>query len=314
MSILLDLKFDAPNIKQAFVKALPGKTIIERARDKDADLSDVRYAVVWKAERGILARLPKLEVIFSGGAGVDHVFSDPDLPDSIPIARFVDPDLTGRMSEWVVLQCLMHLRQQRAYDEAQRHRKWLPLPQKVASDIRVGLMGLGALGLDAALKLKIMGFKVHGWSRSLKSIEGIETFAGPDGMDEFLGQSDMLVSLLPLTPETSGMINRTLLKKLSRKGAIRPVLINAGRGGSQIDADIVGCLQDGTLGGVSLDVFEREPLDENSPLWDFDNAILTPHVAAESSIPALARHVASQIARYENGKSLDNLVDGKRGY
>ncbi len=316
MTILLDLKFETRKIETHFEAAMPGRRILNWVDEKatSPDLSHVRYAVVWQADAGLLARLPKLEVIFSGGAGVDHVFKDPQLPRDRPIVRFVDPDLTNRMSEWVVLQCLMHLRQQRTYDGYQKEHRWQGLAQPIASDIRIGLMGLGELGLDAAQKLKNIGFRVHGWSRSAKTIEGIETFAGQEGMAEFLARTDMLVALLPLTPETTSILNRDLIVKLSQDGVMKPVLINGGRGGSQVETDIIAALEDGTLGGVSLDVFEHEPLVADSPLWGFDNAILTPHVAAESSIPALARYVAKQITRYESGKVLNNSVDVDRGY
>jgi len=316
MTILLDLKFETRKIESHFEAAMPGRTILNWVDEKASkpDLSNVRYAVVWQPDAGLLASLPNLQVIFSGGAGVDHIFKDPQLPKDKPIVRFVDPDLTNRMSEWVVLQCLMHLRQQRTYDGFQREHNWLGLSQPIASDIRVGLMGLGELGLDAARKLKNIGFRVHGWSRSTKTIEDIETFAGHNGMEPFLAKTDMLVALLPLTPETTGILNRSLIEKLPQDGVMKPVLINGGRGGSQVEADIILCLKDGTLGGVSLDVFEREPLASDSPLWDFDNAILTPHVAAESSIPALASYVANQIARHESGKVLNNSVDFNRGY
>lgn len=316
MTVLLDLKFETRKIESHFEAAMPGRTILNWADEKASkpDLSDIRYAVVWQPDAGLLASLPKLEVIFSGGAGVDHIFKDPHLPRDKPIVRFVDPNLTNRMSEWVMLQCLMHLRQQRTYDGFQKEHKWRGLAQPIASDIRVGLMGLGELGLDAAQKLKNIGFKVHGWSRSAKTIEGIETFSGHDGMEPFLAQTDMLVALLPLTPETTGILNRGLIEKLPQDGIMKPVLINAGRGGSQVEVDIISCLEDGTLGGVSLDVFEQEPLAADSPLWNFENAILTPHVAAESSIPALALYVAKQIDRYESGKTLSNIVDVNRGY
>ncbi len=282
--------------------------------ERNGDLAKIRYAIVWKHDHGLLVNLPNLEVIFSAGAGVDHVFDDPQLPKDTPIVRFVDPDLTNRMSEWVVLQCLMHLRQQRAYDQNQRQHKWLELPQPIASEIRVGIMGLGELGLDAAMKLKTIGFQVHGWSRSEKIIDGIQTFYGDGERDKFLAQTDILVALLPLTPETRNILNHELIEKLPRSGAIKPVIINAGRGGSQMEADIINGLENGTLGGVSLDVFESEPLLSNSRLWDFENAILTPHVAATSSIPALAKYVAGQIKKHEAGGNLDNIVELDRGY
>ncbi len=316
MALLLDINFDGRNKFGEFHKEMPDERVIHWQKEKDhnPDLSSVRYAVVWKPQPGLLASLPDLRVIFSAGAGVDHIFEDPKLPKDIPLVRFVDPDLTNRMSEWVVLQCLMHLRQQRKYDRNQFKHHWQELDQPIASDVRIGMMGLGELGCNAAEKLNVMGFQVNGWSRSKKYVEGVQCFSGEGGFDAFLGQSDILVCLLPLTDRTTGILNAGLIKRLPQNGAIRPVIINAGRGGSQVEADIIEALQNGMLGGVSLDVFETEPLADDSPLWDFENAIITPHVAATSNISALAKYVAGQITRYESTGKLNNLVDMARGY
>ena len=316
MSLLLDIKFDNPQETDIFIKALPDMNIIDWRAEKHnkPDLSSVRYALVWKPDEGLLAGLPNLEVIFSAGAGVDHIFEDRKLPKNKPIVRFVDPDLRDRMSEWIVLQCLMHLRQQRSYDQYQKSHSWVELSQPIASEVRIGVMGLGKLGLDAALKLKTMGFQVHGWSRSEKNIEGVQSYWGTEGLDAFLGVSDMLVNLLPLTKETAGILNTELFEKLPKNAVMRPVVINAGRGGSQVEADIIKALESGLLGGVSLDVFENEPLSKDSLLWDIDNAILTPHIAAISSMPALAAYTIGMIKRYENNGRLDNLIDQLRGY
>ena len=314
MAVLLDIKFEDTQGIEYFSKLIDAHTIIDWHGDKGFDRAEIQYAVVWKPETGLLASLPNLKVIYSAGAGVDHIFADQELPKDIPIVRFVDPDLRDRMSEWVVLQCLMHLRQQRAYDKNQRSRNWIELPQPIASEIRVGIMGLGILGLDAAIKLKMMGFQVSGWSRSAKNIEGVDTFAGKDSFGTFLGQADILVNLLPLTDETAGILCNELFDQLPQNGAMKPVIVNAGRGGSQIEADIVEALKSGKLGGVSLDVFQSEPLSKDSPLWTIDNATLTPHVAAVSSLAALASYVAQSIAAYEDNGNLNNLVELERGY
>ena len=316
MSLLLDIKFDDPQETEIFIKALPDMKIIDWRAEKHnkSDLSSVRYALVWKPDEGLLASLPNLEVIFSAGAGVDHIFEDKKLPKNIPIVRFVDPDLRDRMSEWIMLQCLMHLRQQRTYDRNQKSHSWVELSQPIASEVRVGVMGLGELGHDAALKLKTMGFQVHGWSRSKKNIDGVQSYWGADDLDAFLGVSDILVNLLSLTKETAGILSTELFEKLPKDAVMKPAVINAGRGGSQVEADIVKALESGLLGGVSLDVFEAEPLSKESRLWDIDNAILTPHIAAVSSMPALAAYTIGMIKNYESGERLDNLVDQLRGY
>jgi len=316
-SILLNIKWDGLAKKSAFEAALPDRKFINLADGlpTSEELANVKYAVVWKPEHGFLAKLPNLEVIFSLGAGVDHVLEDPDLPD-LPLVRFVDANLTGRMVEWVVLQVLMHLRHQRSYDRFQRNSRWNEIfPQPSAVQLTVGIMGFGELGQASARGLLPLGFNVCGWSRSQKKMDGVESFHGEEGLEEFLAKTDILVSLLPYTEATHGILNRDLISKLSRKGPFgAPVLINGGRGGSQVEEDIISCLLDGTLHGVSLDVFEVEPLPEESPLWKFDNAILTPHMAAVSDPAALAEHVATQVTRYESGEELEHLVDRTRGY
>lgn len=279
------------------------------------DPAAIRYAWVWKPPEGLLARLPSLEVIFSLGAGVDHLVFQKDLPD-VPIVRVVSPDLTQRMTEWVVLQVLMHHRRQRAYDLSQRERHWRELRQPAAAVVRVGIMGMGVLGRDAAEVLARIGFRVAGWTRRPMDMPGVESFHGEAGRDAFLARTDILVCLLPLTPETRGILAMPLFEKLARDGALGrgPVVINAGRGGLQVEADIVKAIESGVLAGASLDVFEREPLDGASPLWRMNNVVITPHVAAASEPSAIAPEILRQIQAYEAGAPLTNLVDRNTAY
>lgn len=279
------------------------------------DRRAVHYVACWKHPEGSLAGLPNLAVIFSLGAGVDFLFADERLPQ-VPIARVVDPDLTTRMSEYVVLHCLSILRQQRRYERQQRDKLWEDdRNQPAARSVRVGVMGLGELGLDAVQKLKVMGFDVAGWSRSPKSIEGLATYAGEDGMTDFLSRTDILVSLLPLTPDTRGLIDADLLARLAQNGRLGgPFLINAGRGGLQVEADILAALDAGTLKGAVLDVFKQEPLPAQSGLWDHPAVVVTPHNAAMSEPEAIATLIAAQIRRIEAGGTLENVVDPARGY
>ncbi len=279
------------------------------------DRAAVRYAVCWRHEPGALADLPHLRAIFSLGAGVDHLFEDPELPE-VPIVRVVDPDLTARMSEWVVLHALLHLRQLRRYERQQRERIWDDDDdQPAAGQVRVGIMGLGELGRDAARKLKAIGFDVAGWSASAKSEPGIACFHGPDGFDSMLAGTDILVCLLPLTEATRGILDLGLLAKLARDGRLGgPVLLNAGRGALQVEADILAALDAGVLKGASLDVFATEPLPRESRLWTHPAVFVSPHNAAISTPDAVARSIAEQIEAFERGEPLRNLVDRKRGY
>jgi glyoxylate/hydroxypyruvate reductase A len=287
---------------------LPKRRIdtLETLKDREG----VAYALTWRQPEGSLQGLPGLKAIFSLGAGVDHVFADRLLP-AAPVVRVVDPDLTERMSEWVVMQVLLHHRQFRRYDRQQRERVWdEDDAQPAARDVRVGVLGLGQLGLDAARKLKTLGFDVAGWSRAPKAIDGVATFHGAEGLSALAARSDILVCLLPLTPDTRGLLSAGLFAKLPR-GA---VLINAGRGGLQVEADILAALEAGALKGASLDVFETEPLPQSSPLWGREDVFISPHSAAMSSPEAVARYVAGEILAFERGQPLRNLAEPGRGY
>ena len=279
------------------------------------DRAAIRYALSWSHPPGALGDLPNLQVIFSLGAGVDHLFVDPLLPGA-PIVRVVNADLRDRMSEWVVMHALIHLRRLRRYERQQQERLWADDDdQPKAADIEVGVLGLGALGMDAATKLKAMGFNVAGWSATPKAAAGMACFSGADGLKRLLAQSDMLVVLLPLTPPTRGLLNASLFAQMKRGGPLGgPVLINAGRGGLQVETDILAALDSGALTGASLDVFEREPLPASSRLWTHPAVYVSPHNAAISALPAVAGAIARQIEAYERGEPLENAVDRQRGY
>jgi glyoxylate/hydroxypyruvate reductase A len=278
------------------------------------DPTAVAYALVWHPPQEMLATLPKLRAIFSLGAGVDHFIFQDSLPD-VPIVRVIDPNLTQRMTEWVTLQVLIQHRQQKAYDALQAARRWHELPQPTAREVRVGIMGMGVLGRDAAEVLVRLGFRVAGWSRKASSVEGVEAFAGAAGLDAFLARTDILVCLLPLTDETRGIMSMPLFRKLASDGALgAPALVNAGRGGLQVEADIVAALDEGVLGGASLDVFQVEPLPATSPLWTHPKVTITPHAAAYSVPEALVRPILAQIEAFEAGKPLANVVDRRAQY
>ncbi|MEP4430605.1 MAG: glyoxylate/hydroxypyruvate reductase A, partial [Hyphomicrobiales bacterium] len=294
--------WDATPWVNALEHELPGRLISSFPNIRDHDSVD--YALVWSPKSGLLNEFPNLKAIFSLGAGVDHLLADKNLPN-VPIARIVDPDLTSRMSEWIITQVLLHHRQILQYQAFQRGGQWKELSQPAACDVHVGIMGLGELGKDAADILLRLGFQVRGWSRSSKDVPNVSCFHGADGMDEFLAGTDILVCLLPLTPETVGLVDRSLLSKLRLNGALGgSVFINAGRGKIQVEQDICDALDDGTLIGASLDVFEVEPLPTDSALWDRSNVVITPHAAAVSNPTALSRLIARQILAFENNHPL----------
>jgi glyoxylate/hydroxypyruvate reductase A len=278
------------------------------------DPNDIAYACVWMAPHGLLAEFTNLRAIINLGAGVDHLLADATLP-RVPVARVAHADLAGRVSEYIALHVLSHHRRRRLYDGQQRDGVWREHDQPAASDVAVGIMGLGAIGRHAASVLAHLGFKMAGWSRTPKTLAGIETFHGKAGLDSFLARTEILVCLLPRTRDTEGILNLSLFHKLKRNGAAGGAfLINAGRGPLQVEADILTALDDGTLTAATLDVFSQEPLPPGSPLWRHPRVTITPHNAGDISPRVFAPEVIAQIEGFERGMPLENLVDRTRGY
>jgi glyoxylate/hydroxypyruvate reductase len=222
------------------------------------------------------------------------------------------------MVEYIALNVLYHHRRMSEFQELQARKVWKYLPEPAAYEVRVGIMGLGVLGAAAAKALQVFGYQVRGWSRAAKSLDGVACYAGTGALDAFLADTDILAVLLPLTPDTRGILNRKLIAKLSRQGRDArlpgPVLINAGRGGLQIDAEILAALEAGELYAASLDVFESEPLPHSSPLWSHPRVVITPHNAAESAPAAIVRYTLRQMRAQQSGAPLEHIVDRARGY
>ncbi len=314
MSLLVAIRgWNEDNWIDRFRRMMPERPVLSAQGAYDP--SAIHYVACWKHAPGSLSHLLNARVLFSLGAGVDHLVSDPALPDA-PIVRMVDRDLTGRMTEWVVWQCLDWLRQGKIYRAQQAASQWIDdRDQPAARDVRVGIMGLGVLGQDAMEALRRLRFDVAGWSRSPKSLPGVETFSGDSGMTAFLARTDLLVVLLPLTDDTRGILNGRLFAGLARDGRLGgPVLINAGRGGLQVEADILAALESGLLKGASLDVFETEPLPAASALWHHPAVTVTPHNSAMSEPDAIAGAIIQHIRDLERGLPLRNVVDRVRGY
>lgn len=314
MTLLLHLAdFDERAWAAGFAAALPGVRVVVRGDRYGPE--EIAYIFVWKPTPDAFEGLVNLKAVLSLGAGVDALLQHPKLPPGVPIVRFMDADLTQRMSDYVVAQVGMHQRLFTRFKRDQQARRWDQLYPPPASDICVGIMGMGMLGRDAARRLRALGYGLAGWSRTPKTIDGVTGFAGPGQFEAFLARTDILVNLLPLTPETRGILNARTFAGLRRNGLTDgPVVINAGRGGHQREADIVHALTDGTLAAASLDVFEAEPLPTSSPLWALDNCFITPHIAAASSEITGVAYFSKVIREHEAGAPLPNVVDVARGY
>ncbi len=274
------------------------------------DPAGIEAAVVWKLPAGELARLPNLKCICSLGAGVDHIFADPKLPTGVPIARLVDPVMAQRMAEYVLAEILRRQRRLDDYATQQRERTWRELPQRDAPEITVGVMGLGVLGAHVAGTLAALGYRVSGWARGEKTLPDITCFHGPTQFTEFLAHSEFLVCLLPLTPETEGILNRKTFHAMPHGGHV----INVGRGEALVEDDLLAALDDGILSGASLDVFTTEPLATDHPFWSHPAITVTPHVSSLSNPRTSVAQIVANLRRAHDGKTLENVVDRTRKY
>ena len=297
----------------AMRKAVPHLEV--RGWPELGDIAQIDYAACWLPPAGLLSTLPNLKLMIALGAGVDGILNDPTLPSNIPLLRVVDRDLTSRMSEYIVMHVLMHSREHKRMARNQHDKVWDCFASPTAKEFCVGILGQGALGQDAAHKLLMMGYNVRGWSRRAKTVTGVSCYSGQAELGTFLSGTDILVSLLPATPDTKGIINRNLLSQLSRRGPFGAgIFINVGRGATQNEADILSCLDDGTLNAATLDVFGHEPLPNDSPFWHHPRVTLTPHSAANSDPVEICTYVSQSIAAFEAGQPFMHVVDKKQGY
>lgn len=273
--------------------------------------AQIDYFVGFRPPHGFLKTLPRLKAVFSLGAGVDGFLRDPEFPRHLPVVRFVDETLQREMAQYVTMHVLIVHRMQRQFDAAQTEHRWQQrMLARPTREVRVGILGLGDIGAVTAERLQMFDFQVSGWSRSRKSVAGVESFAGPEELPHFLSRCDFLVCMLPLTPETEGILNAGLFAHLPR-GAW---LINVGRGGHCNEQDVITALDDGQLGGAVLDVFQTEPLPAESPLWAHPKVTVTPHIAGITDPRNAAAFVVECVTRAESGQPFRNTVDLSRGY
>ena len=270
--------------------------------------NDIEFALVWRYPSGILKQFPDLKCISSLGAGVDHIMSDHERPQHVPIVRVIDKLLVRDMTQYIVLAVLNYTRHYDEYRNYQKNQQWTRLPPN--NEINVGIMGLGQLGQDAAAKLRDLGFAVLSWSNSAKDFAGIKVFQGDKQFSTFLAQTHILVNLLPLTPATRDILNQTTFQQLP-KGAY---IINVARGDHLVENDLIIALDSGQLSGASLDVFRTEPLPPSHPFWLHPKIKITPHSASVTNPKSVAAQIVDNYHRALAGKPLLHLVDVKKGY
>ena len=310
MSILLSTK---ANAMHAWRDALLAEdaTLDIRLFPDAGDPAAIEAAVCWtQHDMAELRRYPNLKLIISMGAGVDHLLRPPGPPPGIPVARLKDARLTTGMTESVLLNVLRFHRQDLEYRAQQAARIWEELPAPDTGKRRIGLLGLGQLGGAAAQALMALGFPVMGWTRTPRHMSGVQGFSGSDGLRDMLRQTDILVCLLPLTPDTRGVINAHSLALLPR-GAF---VINAARGGHVVPEDLLTALDSGQVAAAALDVFEPEPLPEDHRFWTHPRVLVWPHASAITIPSSAAPQVVENLRRAREGRPLINLVDASAGY
>jgi glyoxylate/hydroxypyruvate reductase A len=273
------------------------------------DASQVRFLAAWLPPDDLATRFPGLRLLFSTGAGVDQ-FDFDALPPQLPVVRMVDPGIVQGMVEYVTHAVLDLHRDMPAYRRSQQQRQWQPLQVRVASERRVGVLGLGSLGQAVLGRLVSFGFDCAGWSRSRHDVAGVRCFAGAGELDAFLARMDILICLLPLTDATRGLLNAALLARLPRGAS----LVHVGRGPQLVAADLLGALDEGQLAEAVLDVTDPEPLPQDDPLWSHPRVRITPHIASMTQADTAARVTIENLRRFERGEPLVGWVDRARGY
>ncbi len=286
---------------------LPKEEVHTWTEDLEVDKEKIDYAISWKHPFGLYKDYPNLKVIASMGAGVDHITGDPDIPEDITVTRIVDEQLTTDMSEFV-LSLIMSYLKNISYHHC--NDSWEHKIYQRIEDAHVGILGLGILGSGLAEVLRKNDFKVSGWSNSEKNMEGISSFYGKDQLPDFLKNVNILVCLLPLTPETEGILNKDLFKQLPEDAYV----INVARGEHLVEEDLLEMVQKGHLSGASLDVFRTEPLPPDHAFWKELKIRITPHIASITDPRKVVPQVVENYRRLNEGKELKNVVPREKGY
>jgi glyoxylate/hydroxypyruvate reductase A len=273
------------------------------------DVNDIHYALAWRPPNGELAKLPKLKAILSFAAGIDHMTGDPHLPKNVPIVRAVSDASKQTMSSFCAAQVLRFHHRLDLYAEFQKQGVWKQVLPRDMSETTVGILGLGALGLDLAQRLVALGFPVNGWSRSGASVDGVKVFHVKQFVD-CLAASTVVICLLPLTDETRGILDAKAFAAMPKDSYV----INVARGGHVVVPDLIAAIDSGHLAGATLDVFEPEPLPADSPLWKHPKITVTPHTSGRMSSARVASNMVELLKQVTSGAPLRNTVDWSKGY
>lgn len=307
-TLLFHSDYDDPSGWIAALKAeLPDVEV--RLSSDPGDPARVRYALVWAPPRGFFRPFVNLSLVINLGAGVDALVALDDLPD-VPLTRISDPEMARMMASFVLMAVLRHARDIPALEQAQREKRWTWISPRPADEVKVGVLGLGELGARAAREIAGQGFAVRGWSRTRKELPGIDCRHGAEALDPFLDGLDILVAMLPSTPQTRGLLDARRLALLPKGAAF----VNVARGDIVDEEALIAALRSGQIGAATLDVFAKEPLPQDSPLWTLPNVLVTPHLASIAIPKSGAAQIAQNIRRIREGLPPLHQVDPRRGY
>lgn len=297
---------------KAWIQALKNKNpdLDLRVYPDDKDREEVEYALVWNHPPGVFTNYPNLKVVASMGAGVDHILRDPKLPANITLTRIVDEQLATDMAEFVLALVMDHLRNLSFHQYQEFQQQWKPKSYLRISEVDVGIMGIGNLGITVSKKLSLTGFRVHGWARTHKDIGNIKVYTGEEELSEFLARSRVLICLLPLTADTENILNKKVFQQLPKNAFV----INVARGGHLVEEDLLEMIGNNHINGAALDVFAREPLPEEHPFWKDPRIKVTPHIASVTKPAAVASQVLENYDRMKRNEPLKNAVDKSIGY
>jgi glyoxylate/hydroxypyruvate reductase A len=297
----------AQAFRDAFKAQLPDLPI--RIWPDVGDVKDIEYLAFMHPDFDQLPAFPNLRAMFSRSAGVESFVEHPKLP-KVPLGKVEPSDGDPMMTEYVVMHVLRFHRDMPGYQAAQAKREWRRVPIVRPDQRRVGFLGYGMMAKAPALVLKSLGFKVSAWVRSPRPAAEVPIFHGRDQLAAFLGQTDIAVCLLPLTPETEGIFCARTFAMMPR-GAM---LVNVGRGKHVVNTDLIAALDSGQLSYAALDALWPEPLPPESPLWLHPKVTVMPHVARRPTVVQLVSEVAANISSLKAGGGLLQEVDVALGY
>ncbi len=273
------------------------------------DPAAIRYMAAWQPPDDAWTLLPNLEVVFSVGAGIDQL-DLATVPAHLPVVRMIEPGIVEGMVEYVTAAVLSIHRDLIDYRLQQHAERWQPMPVRAAASRRIGVLGMGMLGTAVLQRLQMFGFPCAGWSRSPRTLDGVDCYAGDEALDAFLARTDVLICLLPLTPATKGLLDKRLFAALPQHAS----LVHVGRGPQLVTADLLAALDCGQLHNAILDVTDPEPLLPGHPLWVHPRVCITPHIASATRPNGAVDAILDNIRRHQAGQPMIGQIDRSLGY